>query len=505
MGLTETIQPLLDLGEPLTSPLLALAAALCVPGVLRRTRGVAARLGWLAAGLGVFGLAYHAACRNGDVARWLAALNTPLVAVYLFVILPAMYLPRGKGYRFFLVVPGLVLAAAVAGVFDAYGTAPAGQGGFYWFLIRPAFLMGGVASLLVLIEPFVSLKWFRFSVRCACLLVLVYGGFAFRKDYADYEGMLQRRRDAAPGIMNIVETSPVLKNDGRMTYLPSAPCRFTADGGYVQGCVMELGQRVMQVNYSDLAARKPGAIRTASLLGGTMVLFLVMCFVGARWFCGWVCPLSTLGGVLDWCRRRLGLPHVKPGGAMRLVFPGVGLALVTITFLMAAAVPYVDESNTFAGWKIPEYPFCKICPSQQICPVAAGGPSKYEGLPTAEWGFGFFRYGCIGLVCVFVISFLMGRRLWCRLCPMGMISGVFNRGGMFRLVKDAAKCNRCGMCAEVCPMAIDTVRAAVADRDASCFDCVLCLKCVEVCPRDGCLAVEHGGVKLTESRFEVMV
>ena len=84
---------------------------------------------------------------------------------------------------------------------------------------------------------------------------------------------------------------------------------------------------------------------------------------------------------------------------------------------------------------------------------------------------------------------------------MGLLAGVFNRGGMFRLVKDSVRCNQCGICTEVCPMDIDRVRAETTDRDVTGADCVLCLKCLEKCPRDKCLALEHGAVAVTSSAF----
>jgi len=494
---------LLGLAEPLTSSLLAVALALLVPFLLLRTRRTAWRVGAPLAVTVAFFIAYRLASLEPAAARWLAALNTPLAAIFVVIIMPAMYLPSGRARRAFLVLPAIVLVLAVLSVFDAYRTVPSGQEGFYWFLIRPAWLMGGVVSLLVLLRSVLKLGHFRFAVRLACLLVLVYGGFAFRKDYQDYQAMLARRQGATPGIMNVSQTVPVLQHERRMTYLPSAPCRFTADGGYVQGCILEMGQRIAQVDYRAVVGRDPAATGALTLLGGALTMFLAMCLVGARWFCGWICPLSGLGGVLDWLRRRLAIPHLKPAARLKPALLGTGLGLALLMLAVAGAgAPYVGGIGKIGDLPVPEYPFCKICPSQQVCPVAAGGPAAYAGLPTADWGFGFFRYACIGLLAIFLVGFLAARRLWCRVCPMGMVLGVFNRGALFRLVKEPQKCNRCGVCADVCPMDIDAVRSEMQRKDVSTFDCVLCMRCVEKCPRDGCLAVEHGGVRLLESRFE---
>jgi len=509
MHVIRVIEPLLDFAEPLTSPFLALAVVLLLPLVMRRVRGVGLRVGILAAGVLLFGVAYHLAGQNASAARWLAALNTPLVTVFLVIILPAIYLPRGRVYRFFLILPAVCVLLAVLGVLDAYRSVPRGQEGFYWFLLRPAYFMGGLASALVLLEPVLSLKWFRFAVRLVCALALIYGGFAFRRSYSDYQAMLARRPQAkaAQGLLNLSETSPVLKSDNRMTYLPSAPCRFTADGGYVQGCNLELFQRIMMVNYGELFAKDPDPAITGQmrLIFGALVLLLVTCFVAGRWFCGWVCPLSAIGGALDFLRRTFRLSHFKPALRMKKIYVYVGLGIAVLGLLLSAGFAYVGEDGKFAGVKIPEYPFCKICPSERVCPVAAGGPEGYTPFATSEWGFGFFRYASVVLLVVFLASFASARRFWCRMCPMGMISGVFNRGGMFQLVKDAQKCNGCGTCTDVCPMGIDSVRAEMERTDVSSFDCVLCLRCVEKCPRDGCLSLKFGGRKVTESHFDVLV
>jgi len=496
---TRLIDPLLDLGTPLTSPFLALLVALLVPVLARSRWRAALKAAALAGTVLGFGLLYHAISAGDGAGRWLAALNTPLVSVYLIVILPAMYLPRNRWYRLFLLLPAAILLLATVSVIENYRAVPEGE--WAWFLIRPAWLMGGVASLLVLVQPLLKLGDFRMLVRFACLLVLLYGGMALRTGYDDYREMVARRPMARPGIMNVSETSPALQVAERKTYLPSAPCRFTADGGYVQGCNLELLQRMMQVNWGSVGRGDAQALGDMGILVGALLLFLVLSFAAGRWFCGWVCPLSSLGDVLDWVRKKLRLPHMKPSKPVKLGYLCSGLSLAGITLAMAKAYPHLDAQGKFLGCKIPLYPFCKICPSQQICPVAAAGPGNYPGLPPwADWPF--FRIAVLALLAVFAFSFAAGRRLWCRLCPMGMISGVFNRGGLMTLRKNPLKCNRCGVCREVCPMDIDLVRSEMKSTDVSSYDCVLCLRCVEKCPRDECLSLEHAGLKVAGSHFD---
>jgi ferredoxin len=468
-----------------------------LPALARRRWSPAVKALALLLVAGGFGVLHRLLCAWPGISDWLAATESPMVAIFLTVVMPAMYLPRDRWYPVFLLLPLALVLHACAQVVANCLTGPPG---WHWFPVRPAWLIGGVASLLVLVQPLLRLRHFRFVVRLTCFLVLTYGGCALRSSARDYREAVARREGIVIGV--ITDTVPALQNDRRMTYLPSAPCRFTADGGYVQGCNMEMAQRVMQVNWLD-GSRRAEAIGSTSLLLGALVLFLAMSLIAARWFCGWLCPLSFIGDVLDRVRRLLRLPHLKPSRPVKLAYFSSGLGLAGIGLLMAKLQPHVDpDTGAIAGCKIPLYPFCKICPSQPICSTVGRGAPEYSPVPTTDMGFGFFTTFYLLLLAVFVLSFAAGRRLWCRLCPMGMISGIFNRGGFVKLRKDPLKCNSCGVCAEVCPMDIDLVRSEMVGTDVSSFDCVLCLKCVEKCPRDGCLGLEHAGVTVTESRFD---
>ncbi len=497
--MTELLEPVFGALRPLTSPFLALAVTLLLPVLRRMPTRRALVLGLVA--MGAMFAGYHALVAYPRASRWLAASESPFAAAYLVIILPALLLPRRGWYRLHLIVPAACVAFLAVGVYDGYRSVPAGEEGFYWLLVRPVWVAVGVASALVLVRGLFSLPTFRKVVRISCALVLLYGGFALRADYQDYQAMRERRAEASDDVMTISETSPVMRTDRRLSFLLSAPCRFSADGGYVQGCNMELLQRLMQIDGTKLAERDPGALAALEMGLGAGAFLVIFAFITARWTCGWLCPLSALGDLFDRGRRLVGAPHLKPAQPVKLAYLFSGAGLAAIGLAMARAVPHLDAEGKFAGCKIPLYPFCKICPGNQVCPVAAGGPGEWPGLPGWEWALGYFRVGVAVVLGVFLVSFMVGRRLWCRLCPMGMLAGLFSRGGATRLRKDATKCNQCGACAEVCPMDIDRVRAEMSDADVSSYDCVLCLQCVASCPRDECLSVEHGGARIASSRY----
>lgn len=499
--MTAQLEPLLGWLAPLANPFAVLLVLVSLPWLRRRAQsaaGLAVSIAGLVLG---FAVLYHLVGRMPRAGSWLSALNSPLCAVFLVVVLPAMYLPRNRGYRFFLLLPASLVLLLVLAVVEGTRTLPPDLRPAPLLLVRPAWLIAGGVSLLVLLQPFLPLAWFRRAVRLAAFLVLVYGGFALRQDVADYRAMLARR-GTARDIMNISETVPVLSYDDRLAVLPAAPCRFAPDGGYVQGCNLELFQRLLQVNFLRVRAGDPSEVNALGVVLAALLTFLALSFVLARWSCGWLCPLSAMGSLLNWGRVRLGLAPLRPAPPVKWAYLFSGVGFSGIALAMAGVYPYIDAQGKFAGCKIPIYPFCKLCPSQQLCPVAGAGLSAYPPVPGTEWAFGFFRYGCLALLALFLISFASARRLWCRFCPMGMISGLFNRGGLFALRKQPQKCSRCGMCAETCPMDIGVVRDEMNRTDVSSYHCVLCLKCVEKCPRDGCLALEHAGLTVMTSRFK---
>ena len=274
--MTQHLRPLLDVLAPLTSPFLALAVLAALRPLRARVSGARRRALAIGGIVVAFSLAYHMAALDVDAARWLEALNTPLVTVFLAVVLPAMHLKGRPGYRVFLVVPAALLTLGVLSVVDAYRAIPPESRGFYWILVRPGYLMGAVASLLVLLHPVLSPRWFRRSVRASCLLVLLYGGFALRTSYVDYTQMLGRRADRTSARMVLDDTTPVLNSDTRLLYLPSSPCRFSSDGGYVQGCNVELFQRLLQLDYAKVSAGDPPALHALSLALAALVLLVVM-------------------------------------------------------------------------------------------------------------------------------------------------------------------------------------------------------------------------------------
>lgn len=445
-----------------------------------------------------FYISYKLALTNPIAARWLERLESPFSAVALLLVLPAFL--GNRKVRWFLTVPSSLLVIMTAIEIFTRSSALPDSASWFNFIASPGLIVSATTGILIILSVFLSMKHFRTTCRVVFIILLVYGGILFRHSLDDYRTLSSSQR--SPGeIITLMETSPVLKKSNHRPSMPSAPCRFASGGGYVQGCPMESLQHVLQLRKDKIMSGNLTELQTLAVGIASLLTLLIFLVVGARLWCGWFCPLASIGDIFDWIRKKLGIDHFKYKGFVRKLLLTTGITAGTAGLLMAVGYGSVDSSGEFAGLKIPPYPFCKMCPGEEIFPVASGGPSQLPPLPGTEWMGGFFTVVLIAMVAFFFFGFLTSRRLWCRLCPMGLIGGLFNRGGAVSLEKDSEKCNGCATCREVCPVDIDSVYREMENRDVSSMECLLCLKCIEKCPRDGCLSLAYCGSKVTESSF----
>jgi ferredoxin-type protein NapH len=143
----------------------------------------------------------------------------------------------------------------------------------------------------------------------------------------------------------------------------------------------------------------------------------------------------------------------------------------------------------------------------------------------AECGLGFMKYSYVSqivygplyiagfyltsinlavLIAVTIASFAY-RRFWCRICPLGALTALcstftpFKQVALTRLQKDETKCTKCGVCKRVCPTQVTEVYDKKGG-DVTVSGCMLCLRCVEMCPEKGTLRVEFAGKTVLKSR-----
>jgi polyferredoxin len=113
------------------------------------------------------------------------------------------------------------------------------------------------------------------------------------------------------------------------------------------------------------------------------------------------------------------------------------------------------------------------------------------------------------LAIAFVGATLVGgffvRRVWCRFCPTGASLAVVNRFKGFKwapllhIDKDEEKCTKCGVCKRVCSVGVNEVYEQKSGKIQT-SQCMLCARCVEMCPYEDTLQIKLGNKTVFKSR-----
>ena len=75
----------------------------------------------------------------------------------------------------------------------------------------------------------------------------------------------------------------------------------------------------------------------------------------------------------------------------------------------------------------------------------------------------------------------------------------FKQIALRRLHKDEEKCTKCGVCKRVCPTQVTEVYDEKGG-DVTVSRCMLCFRCVEMCPYEDTLKVKLAGKTIFKSR-----
>ncbi|XHH09494.1 MAG: 4Fe-4S binding protein [Candidatus Bathyarchaeia archaeon] len=276
--------------------------------------------------------------------------------------------------------------------------------------------------------------------------------------------------------------------------------------------------RGYEVVYSTTGLEKIGIV-----IGSLVVAALVF----GRAFCGWICPFGLFQDVLTRLRKATKRRHLsfsdstsKKLGQSRYIIIAVFLILSVIfgsyyifgTELIPgtrAGGPGGTEAGIVSS--INE-PFCLVCPMRPLCSlIEAGiGSMNYSYISQITYGPFWIIGGYISSINLIIMSIviilsLAYRRFWCRICPLGALTGLFSTFTPFKqialtkLEKDEHKCTKCGVCKRVCPtQATDMYTKKGGDVTES--KCMLCARCVELCPYDDALKIKFAGKTLAASR-----
>jgi ferredoxin-type protein NapH len=184
------------------------------------------------------------------------------------------------------------------------------------------------------------------------------------------------------------------------------------------------------------------------------LLFVTSLFLG-RAFCGWVCPA---GATQELCSkvRNTSFKNGKRNWIKYLIW-APWLSVIIVMFLQAGAIVAIDPLyQTYLGISITGVEsaimFLAIASLIAVIALAAG------------------RRGACHTICWMAPFMIIGRR----------IRNTVNWPAL-QLEADGSKCINCKACTRNCSMSLD-VNDMVQKQSMENAECILCGKCVDVCP-----------------------
>ena len=185
----------------------------------------------------------------------------------------------------------------------------------------------------------------------------------------------------------------------------------------------------------------------AALVAGLLVVGPV--------FCGWICPLGSLGEWLYGLRKRISAVTLEPGAALARQFTW-GRAVMFVLIL-------------FMSWQTKSIWFENIDPYKAIFHMNVESAAA------------------LSLILGFVMMSLLVERAWCRwLCPLGIFNGLVGKLSLFKIRRNEASCIHCNACSRACPVRIPVAEVQTVSDDR----CVGCQRCIEACPVKSTLQIQ---------------
>jgi len=245
------------------------------------------------------------------------------------------------------------------------------------------------------------------------------------------------------------------------------------------------------------------------------VVFIATLFVG-RFFCGWICPFGFYMDLVTLLRRSfkkryLNLPESLNRNLHRTRYIILAVILVIPFFLS----PLQSQSWILAIFLRGSFNPLRILLGPLVPVIVPWeGPTTFSGInlnfPYVDQIVYYSNeasvlFNILFFIALAVVTSFIVRRFWCRFCPTGASIAVVNRAKGFNwapllhLSKNEEKCTKCGICKRVCPLQVTEVYEQKGGKIGTSM-CMLCLRCVEMCPSESCLNVKVGRKNIFMSR-----
>ncbi len=274
--------------------------------------------------------------------------------------------------------------------------------------------------------------------------------------------------------------------------LPTFACVF--EDGRGGSCYLMGFQHQMATPFNKLFSGRGIGIMVGLL---TFIGFFIL--FNKAW-CGFICPLGTIQDWITKIRNRFAIRYSSYPDPVNKKLKPIKYVLLALLILIPMGM-----GNSLAG--LPKLnhdfsvPFCMICPGRTVLPLFVGDISQLAIDFSSKTKMVLTALGMAVTGLFFVGSFVK-KRFFCLFCPMSAFHYIFHKAGLLRLTKNGDKCTRCGNCYRACDVGIRAIADDIESKNIVTDDCMICLKCVEVCPEEGCLKASFLGLSIYESTEE---
>jgi polyferredoxin len=252
-----------------------------------------------------------------------------------------------------------------------------------------------------------------------------------------------------------------------------------------------------------------------------LVVILIMPIVLGRFFCGWLCPFGLYMDAITLIRKAFKIRYRNLPDKLNKFLHNFRYVLLLFFLILPFILSLIEPPKTLALGTLMALLFAGPFEPLRILlgPVIPlivpwKGPLEIGGLyfsypyiqEVIYYSSGIFvSINALIVLALTVVGSFFVRRVWCRFCPTGSSIAIVNRFRGFKwapvlhLNKDEEKCTKCGICKRVCPLQVTEVYEQKGGKIMTSM-CMLCFRCVEMCPYEGCLKVNMAGKTIFKSR-----
>jgi len=189
------------------------------------------------------------------------------------------------------------------------------------------------------------------------------------------------------------------------------------------------------------------------------IAVMLLTIVMGRWFCGWLCAFGAYNDLIYFISKKIfkGKFRVneKVDSILKYVKYVVLIFIIIVSWTMGSTI--LESASPWDAFG-------------QISNVST-----------------IFSSLLIGLILLVLITIGAAfiERFFCRyLCPLGAVFSIISRIGLTKINKPKDDCGKCRACTVNCSMGLKLYKV----NGARGGDCINCLKCTEVCPRNNAKA-----------------